>query len=204
MQDQDTFELLDAADGAAFEDLYRIYTESIAAGEQKSRDQIATSAGRPDYRFLLARRNGRVTGFSILFLPAGEPFALLEYLAVRLEDRSGGVGAELFRRNLPDRFVLVEVDSERSGDREINQRRIRFYRRLGCRRVEGISYILPLSGSPPEMELMIHVPLAIDHLSKSMLENWLRVIYRDVYGCPPEDPRIVRMLESVADPVRFS
>jgi len=200
----DTFEPLAAAGGTAFEDLYRIYTESIAAQEQKSRDRIAAMAGRPDYRVLLARRSGRIVGFSVLFLPAGEPFALLEYMAVDPAERSGGVGSELFRRSLPDRPVLVEVDSDRSGDQAINQRRISFYRRLGCRRAEGISYILPLPGTPPEMDLMIHGAPATDRLSKSELERWLKVIYRDVYGCPPDDPRIARMLEPVADPVRLS
>ena len=198
-----TFEPLGASEGDAFEDLYRIYTESIVVEEQKARDQIAASVERPDYQVLLAKGGGRVIGFSILFLPAGEPFALLEYLAVRPEERSGGVGAELFRRSLPERSVLVEVDSVRSSDRTINQRRISFYRRLGCRRIEGLSYILPLPGSP-EMDLMIHMRPVSDHVSKFELERWLKVIYRDVYGCSPEDPRIGCMMATVSDPVKLS
>jgi GNAT superfamily N-acetyltransferase len=200
----DTFELLDTADGAAFEDLYRIYSESIAVQEQKSRDQIAAMIGRPDYRVLLAKRSGRTVGFSILFAPPGEPFALLEYMAIREADRGGGIGAELFRRCLPDVPMLVEVDSDRSGDQAVNHRRILFYRRVGCRRIEGLSYLLPLPGPPAEMELMIYIPSTIDPIPKSTLEGWLKVIYRDVYGCPPDDPRIARMLEPVADPVRLS
>ena len=200
-----SFESLAAAEGPFFEDFYRIYAESITVREQKPRDQIAALVEQPDYRVLLARKSGRIVGFSVLFLPSQEPFALLEYMAIQEADRSGGIGAELFRRSLPDRPVLLEVDSDLSGDQAINQRRILFYRRLGCRRVEGISYILPLplEGPPPEMDLMIHVPPAIDRLSKSELERWLKVIYRDVYRCSPEDSRIDRMMESVADPVRI-
>lgn len=204
---QDMFEPLAAAEGPAFDDLYRIYQESIAVPEQKPRDQIAAMIGRPDYRVLLARRNGRIVGFSVLFLPSRERFALLEYMAIQETDRNGGIGAELFRRSIPgDIPLLLEVDSDLSGDdRAVNHRRILFYRRLGCRRVEGLSYILPLplEGPPPEMDLMIHAPTMVDHLPKSEVERWLKVIYRDVYGCPPEDPRIVRMMEPVADPVRL-
>lgn len=203
MTNQDTFEPLAAADSSSFEEFYRIYKESIAVREQKPRDQIAALIERPDYRLLLARRSGRIVGFSVVFLPRHEPFALLEYMAIQEAERSGGIGAELFRRSLLDRPVLLEVDSDQSGDWAINHRRILFYRRLGCRRVEGLSYILPLplEGPPPEMDLMIHVPPATDRLSKSELERWLKVIYRDVYGCSADDFRIDQMMESVADPV---
>ena len=202
----DTFEPLDSAGGSAFEDFYRIYVESIAVPEQKTRDQLAAMVERPDYQVLLARRRGQVVGFSILFLSREESFGLLEYMAVEAAQRSGGIGAELFRRSLEaagDAPLLVEVDSDRSGDRAINRRRILFYRRLGCRFVEGISYILPLpsQGPRPEMDLMIQIPPAIDRISKATLERWLKVMYRDVYGCRPDDPRIERMLEPVADPV---
>lgn len=199
----DVFAPLISAGGSSFEDFYRIYVESIAVPEQKPRDQLAAMVDRPDYRVLLAKRSGRIVGFSVLFLPSREPFALLEYMAVRPEDRSGGVGAELFQHSLPDRPVLVEVDSDLSGDQAINHRRILFYRRVGCRRVEGLSYILPLPGPAPEMELMIHLPSTVDQIPKSTLERWLKVIYRDVYGCSADDPRIDRMMEPVADPARL-
>jgi len=202
----DTFEPLDSAGGSAFEDFYRIYAESIAVPEQKSRDQLAAMIERPDYQVLLARRRGQVVGFSVLFLSREESFGLLEYMAVQAAHRSGGIGAELFRRSREvagEAPLLVEVDSDRSGDRAMNHRRILFYRRLGCRFIEGVSYILPLrsEGPRPEMDLLIHAWPAIDRIPKSPVERWLRTMYRDVYGCPPDDPRIALMLEPVADPV---
>jgi hypothetical protein len=200
----DTFEPLISAAGGSFEDLYRIYVESIAVLEQKPRDQIAALVERPDYRVLLARRSERIVGFSVLFLPDQERFALLEYMAIQEADRGGGIGAELFRRSLSDVPLLVEVDSDRSGDRAINHRRILFYQRVGCRRIEGLSYILPLPGPAPEMELMIHSPSTIDQIPKSTLEGWLKVIYRDVYGCSVGDSRIDQMMATVSDPVRIA
>jgi hypothetical protein len=33
------------------------------------------------------------------------------------------------------------------------------------------------------------------------LEGWLKLIYRDVYGCSADDRRIARMLDGVSDPI---
>lgn len=206
-----TVEPLAAADDRSFDELYRIYAEAIAVTEQKPREQVAAMAIRPEYEVLLARSDGRVVGFSILFLPAREPFCLLEYMAVDAGHRSGGVGAALFRHGLRiDRITILEVDSDRAPSPEPPEqdpcrRRQAFYRRLGCRRVEGLSYVLPLEahGAPPEMDLLVHAPPDVESLPKLRLERWLKVVYQEVYGCPPGDLRIRRMLEPVADPARL-
>lgn len=206
------FEPLDVNDDHSFEDLYRIYRKSIPPREQKPKDQIAAMARRPDYKILLAKREGAVIGFSVLFLPGREPFSLLEYMAVEAAERSGGVGSALFLRSLQAIAsvqgaipVLLEVDSKGSDspDHEILWRRQRFYRRHGCLRVEGLSYILPLPMEPPEMDLLVYVPSSIRSISKASLKGWLKVVYRDVYGCSPDDSRIVWMMEPVADPIRL-
>src|SRR4029077_6085642 len=112
------------------------------------------------------------------------------------ERRNRGVGGELFRqttgqvaahdRSLP---ILLEVDSDReaSDDRQIRTRRQQFYRRLGCVRIAGLHYILPLPGvgPVPEMDLMLYSEMPLRQLPKTDLERWLRTIYRDVYRCSP-------------------
>ena len=47
--------------------------------------------------------------------------------------------------------VLFEVDSDReaSSDRAVRTRRIRFYRRLGCVKIAGLRYLMPLRGVGP-------------------------------------------------------
>jgi N-acetylglutamate synthase-like GNAT family acetyltransferase len=197
-----------------FEDFYRIYAESISVREQKSRAQIAAMVLRPDYKILLAKRSGRVIGFSMLFLPAKEPFCLLEYLAVETMQRNTGVGTSLFRHSLQvaalihvEVSLLLEVDSESgsSPDQAIRRRRQQFYRRLGCRRIDGISYLLPLpaEGPPPKMDLMVYLSPAVSSIPKSTLEHWLKVVYQQVYGCSSDDIRITRMMAGVVDPIRL-
>jgi len=171
----------------------------------------------PEYRVWVIKGAGRVDhiqGFSILFLPPAERFALLEYMAVAPERRNHGVGSELFKQTTaratthdPSLPIVLEVDSDReaSADREMRTRRQQFYRRLGCVRISGLHYILPLPGQgpAPEMDLLLYSREPLRQVPKTDLERWLTTIYRDVYRCASDDPRIVQMLRDVSDPVQL-
>ena len=193
MTDPDQLQQLKSCGEPAFRELYEIYAASIAVREQKPEAWVCAMVRAPGYRVWVMKDAGRVEGFSILFLPPAERFALLEYMAVTPQHAS-----------LP---ILLEVDSDReaSGDREMRTRRQQFYRRLGCVRVSRLHYILPLPGQgpPPEMDLMLYWADPLRPLPKGDLERWLGTIYRDVYRCSFDDPRIVEMLHDVSDPVRL-
>ncbi|PYO63360.1 MAG: hypothetical protein DMD49_09665 [Gemmatimonadetes bacterium] len=210
MTDRDQLEQLKSCDGPTFRELYEIYAVSIAARERKPEDWICSMVRAPEYTFWVMKGSGGLEGFSILFLPRAEHFALLEYMAVTPERRNRGVGSALFKRTAtraPSLPILLEVDSDReaSDDREIRTRRQQFYRRLGCVRIAGLHYILPLPGvgPVPEMDLMLYSAEPLRQLPKTQLERWLRTIYRDVYRSSPDDPRIAQMLHDVPDPVRL-
>ena len=211
-------EQLASSEGETFRQLYAIYAGSIAAREQKRESWIAAMIGDPAYRVWVAKAGGLVRGFSILFVPAAGGFALLEYMAVAPAERNHGLGAELFRqtveqavttddRKLP---VLLEVDSDReaSSDRALRTRRERFYRRLGCLRIAGLRYLMPLvgEGAPPEMDLLVYRAEppggpARSEVPRSEVKRWLETIYRDVYHCAPDDPRLAQMVSALPDPV---
>jgi len=208
------YERLVSDEGTSFDAFYRIYAESMPTREQKPRSEIRAMVKRSDYRFVLAKRQSVIIGFSVLFLPPEESFCLLEYMAIDTVYRNAGAGAELFRHCVKDVLseqgditALLEVDSDREecADRAIRRRRQDFYKRLGCSRIDGLSYLLPLPGEgpPPQMDLMVHSsshPLVI---RRPELEHWLKVVYQRVYNCSTHDPRIAQMMESVADPVKL-
>ncbi len=72
-------------------------------------------------------------------------------------------------------------------------------------RIDDLSYILPLPGEgpPPQMDLMIYFQKKAQVISKMQLQHWLELIYRDVYDCLDDDPRIIKMLKPVPDPIRI-
>jgi GNAT superfamily N-acetyltransferase len=207
-----TLAQLKSADGEPFRQLFAIYAASISPREQKPEDWLRAMVAAPEYRVWIAEHTGRVLGFSILFAPPGEGFALLEYMAVAPEKRGHGFGGELFRRTVEHAVtpegaglpVLLEVDSDReaSSDRAVRTRRIRFYRRLGCVKIAGLRYLMPLRGvgAVPEMDLLVY-PAVPAGLARSDLQRWLQAIYRDVYHGSPDDPRIAQMLQPLPDPV---
>ncbi|HET6843334.1 MAG TPA: GNAT family N-acetyltransferase [Candidatus Angelobacter sp.] len=214
MSRADTFEQLRSCNEPAFAEFYRIYTESIAEREQKSKDWICEMVRRHDYRFFLLKRDGHVIGFSILYLSHSEEFDLLEYMAIAAAHRNEGLGSELFRRSMSHATrrgqhvpVLLEVDADREAcpDQTLRARRQKFYRRLGCLRLAELAYILPVPGEgpPPYMDLMIYPDGDLSLIPKSVLERWLRIIYQNVYGCSSDDPRVNQMLLNVSDPVRL-
>jgi len=214
MTDLDQVQQLKSCDGPTFRELYEIYAVSIPARERKPEAWICAMVRAPEYQFWVITGDGRVEGCSILFAPPAERFALLEYMAVTPKRRNHGVGSALFRQTMarvPPQHrsvpVLLEVDSDReaSADRAMRARRQQFYRRLGCVRIAGLHYILPLPGEGPvpEMDLMVYAAEPLRQVAKAELERWLQTIYRDVYRCSPDDSRIAQMLRDVPDPVRL-
>jgi ribosomal protein S18 acetylase RimI-like enzyme len=226
-----TLERLESADGEPFRQLFAIYAASITPREQKPEGWLRAMVASPDYSVWIAQTQQpdasapvapaaaplvpHVLGFSILYMPPGEGFALLEYMAVALEKRGRGFGGELFRRTVEHAVnaagarlpVVLEVDSDReaASDQAVRTRRLRFYRGLGCVRIAGLSYLMPLGGvgPAPEMDLMVYRAEPLVSVPRSDLKRWLQTIYRDVYHCSPDDPRIERMLEPLPDPVLF-
>jgi GNAT superfamily N-acetyltransferase len=191
-------------DEDAFQQLLAIYQVAIIASEQKSPAELRAMLANPRYRFLLAREDERVIGFAILYLPDSGAFWLLEYMAVdqslrskRYGERIFSAAKELAASAAPGAPCVLEVDQP--GDKspaDDASRRLRFYQRLGCRRIAGLAYILPLevAGTPPPMMLLVHGIEDREVLAASEVTEWLRAIYVEVYGQRPDDPRINLMM----------
>lgn len=193
---------------ADFDQAWAIYGEALPAGERKPRAAIEALLRRDDYRFFVLRQQDGVVAFAIYFLSGNEPFALLEYMGSRSDMRGRGIGAALFDLGLAEigePSLLTEVDSDREAgaDRSLRARRKGFYRRLGCRQVMGLHYMMPTvsSDAPPLMDLLIRPAQAAAPLARARLRAWLEEVYVAVYGQRLPDQRIEAMLTGVTDPV---
>jgi len=193
----------------AFNALLRIYTASIAASERKSAKQLAEMIARPEYCFLVAMRGTAAVGFAIAAELRGTDAALLEYMAVKREERGRGIGALLFRAmtELPQfagRFLLIEVDSTREDatDCEERARRKAFYARLGARELGGVRYHMPrvAEAEPPEMELMVFGAELPVRIEKTRVRAWVESLYAQVYGVK-DAARTESMLEKAGEQI---
>jgi len=61
---------------------------------------------------------------------------------------------------------------------------------------------MPLAGdgSPPEMDLLVYIREPLGRLARSEVRRWLETVYRDVYHCSPDDPRLAQMVAALPDP----
>jgi ribosomal protein S18 acetylase RimI-like enzyme len=195
---------------ADFDQAWAIYVEALPARERKPRAAIEALLSRDDYRFFVLTQEEGIVAFAIYFLSGSHPFALLEYMGSRSDVRGRGIGTALFDHGLaeiggPSLLAEVESDREAGADHSIRARRKGFYRRLGCRQVMGLPYVMPtVSGdAPPLMDLLIRPAPAAAPLARARLRAWLEEIYVAVYAQRLPDPRIDAMLAGVADPVRL-
>jgi GNAT superfamily N-acetyltransferase len=201
-------------DPATFQQLLAIYQEAIEPSEQKPADAIAALLRDKRYLVIVSRAGPEVMGFAIAFFPEEGNFWLLEYVAVAVHLRARGIGSRLFREILSaaqSRIgchpCILEVDQAGAAVSIKNdpKRRLRFYARQSCRRLVGLNYILPLSlaGTPPPMHLLVHGLNGQHQVKKELVHVWLSTIYRQVYGCPPDDPRINIMLSPLTSEIEM-
>lgn len=202
------------ARSARFDAALAIYESVIPKAEQKTRAQILASLAHPDVRFWAFERGGEVIGLSIVYAPRREAVMLLEYLAVAPQAQGGGVGSALFTASFaasrmdPGALLLIEVDSEAdavdAAERGVRLKRKQFYRRLGCREVEGFDYILPIEhyGPAPKMNLLVLGP-GSDNLGAARLRQAVSGIYRNVYACDPDDLRIAEMFNGHTETLKL-
>lgn len=196
-----------AGDAQGFAEAFAIYHAAIELTEQRTEANLRKLLLRPDYRFFVAKRDDRIIGMSVAYVPTEDYFWLFEYAAVAPEARGANIGAQLFLASRaiagPGRFGLVEVDADRGSAEQA--RRLRFYQRLGCRRIDGLEYQLPLedNGKPPEMWLLALAAEGFDALDVNIVERWLRTIYEDVYAQRLDDPRLAQMIDPLPDDVKL-
>lgn len=192
-------------DAATLDAAFALYSEAIEKTEQRTEADFRALIQRPDYRFLAAVLDGRLIGVSVSWVPPDANCWLFEYAAVAPDMRSKAVGANLFfaTRMLAgeDRAALIEVDADMGAPEQA--RRLAFYRRLGCRRLAGVDYRLPLDafGTPPPMWLLCLPHSGAIGVSVHAVEAWLRSIYSDVYAKPLDDPRLAQMIDPLPDVV---
>ncbi len=190
----------------ALDAAFALYRDSIELSEQRPEHIFRGLIHRPDYRFLGARLDEELVGIAVSWAPPDADFWLFEYAAVSERLRGNNIGANLFFASRmmagQERTALVEVDAF-TGE-ELQARRLAFYRRLGCRRLAGLDYILPLDafGKPPPMWLLALTSVSDEpSVSVFQIENWLRAIYAGAYTKALDDPRLATMIDPLSDDV---
>lgn len=201
---QITIETLSQEDKDGFDSFYAIYAVSFPPSEQKPKEELVKMLHSPHYTVFIATIEAKSVGFCIFFHYEQTSFYLLEYMAVEPSKKGLGIGSKLFIYAADKIFgrygvkpMLIEIDSpqEKNEEQSLRERRERFYKKLGCRKIEPFDYILAIKSSQvaPSMQLLVYHNGILD-ISKPQLKEWLEDIYVFVYGCAKDDERIGKML----------
>lgn len=201
---QITIETLEQKDKDGFDSFYAIYAISFPLSEQKSKEELLRMLHSPDYTIFISKAEAIIIGFCIIFHCEQTSFYLLEYMAVKSAKKGIGIGSKLFIHAANKIFgsygvkpMLVEIDSpkEKNEEQGSRERRERFYKKLGCRKIEPFDYILALKNNQivPSMQLLVYHN-DMQNILKPQLQKWLEDIYVFVYGCTKDDERISKMI----------
>eukprot|EP01080_Neovahlkampfia_damariscottae_P008001 gene8001-12466_t len=136
-------------EGEIFEDIWNIYTRSFPKEEQREKKQHIEFLGMKDYKLFGFSQNGKVIGFLSCWFLSDEYF-FIAHFAIHPECRASGFGTAVLQKlfSLKDTLdiqnVILEVDDpEFHKNKEICEKRIKFYKRNGLVLNESIKYSQP-------------------------------------------------------------
>jgi GNAT superfamily N-acetyltransferase len=183
-----------------FEQCMDILREAISPETQLPPERLRNLLAGGRYQFFSYRNGDEVVGTALVYFPVRLPFAWLDYFVIHSDLRGKGLGSDLFReiarlsseQSPRLEWLLFEVDDGRDGDAErqaTSERRIAFYRRLGARLLQNVSYKFPSAfGEPLPMRLMAYSLQQNATLSPDMLRRAVADVFTHVHGRNVDDP----------------
>lgn len=161
----------------------------------------------------IARQEQKALAFTKLTRLGQFPVYFMEYLAVDRQSRNRGIGSQIIaflRQDLQDQShagMLLEVEppqSAQGSDRQLRERRIRFYHRLGAARIEDHNaYRMPsaIDGSSLWMQLM-WLPVHAGCLPPASLslQGLLQLIFQEAYPGERNRELLNRILGQIPAP----
>lgn len=182
-------------DNELLKQCFDIYLNYFPPQEIRSLEKTISMIQKDNnYHVIVALQDEKVIGFSFLYLFSSLKFGVLDYIAAIKEFQGKGIGTGIFNfsfhvlgSKIPDGIgLLMEIQKDNvqnSNENEIRKRRIKFYKKLGCKFLNGINYLLPsqIGRNPEEMYLMIKPITNINSLSRNEVSKFVDAIYSKIY-----------------------
>jgi GNAT superfamily N-acetyltransferase len=191
--------------------LEAIYKESFPERLRADLDELLRGVENKTRDLFIATSGNQLLGFGILLPLRPVRILLLEYMAMRSDQRNRGFGGSLFesfiqhsessRDSLGLVFEVEENDKATPAERTLQGRRVRFYRRHGATPVEcAPKYRIPAfdSTGSHHLRLMWRTTSDLAKLSGDLLRDCLRHIFKLSYGRETHDELLQRNLRELA------
>ena len=183
------------------EEILLIYKEAFPLNEQQPIAVIKTRLQQSKEIVIAAIINDKVVGFSFLYDLKKTDFLLLDYLAIKENQRGQNIGGSLLSylkqyASKIKKHLLMEVDDPKYGGEE---KRIDFYQKNGAFCLKDLHYILPaLDNTEPTKQILMVVPYGrIISFSGNEIKELVKILYAELYGISGENEDLKSIIDSI-------
>ncbi len=192
-----------------FEEAIKIYVESFPENERRPIAAIKEMIKMGRSCLMVGKRENDIVMMSLLYPLKGTSFLLVDYLATAKEYRSTGMGRAFLRHilngteDIQPSYIIIEIENPYLDDDETKRKRLRFYRSLGMKELQGVRYVLPpFQGTEPvELILMFFSKEDADHLAGEMVRDLVIRLFGELYNRFDDDEFLTLTLRSILDSV---
>lgn len=179
---------------ADLDEVYPRLVRDFPPAERLERSRVEFLMSKRRYRLILARHRlfDHVLGYAFIFEPESPQVTWLDYMGIESRFQNSGYGTLMFNKiaqmRQPDNLgVFLEVEPINSEDpraREDQERRIRFYERLGAKRLD-VPYQLPTTTDSLPMHLMFRPSSGVHLLPKEVIREAIASAFEYIHSDAP-------------------
>ena len=172
-------------------EVYARFKRDFAADERKDYVHLEMLMVKKKYKLLLAKHKvfNVIIGYSFIYEADAQKVLWLDYMAVDNKFQNAGYGTLLFNKIAESKqegilgiFLEVEIPDENNfALREEQIRRIKFYERLGAKRL-GFDYQLPTNNGGFPMYLYFRPSPNVRVLPKEMIKETISSAYEYIHS----------------------
>ncbi|MBE9222215.1 GNAT family N-acetyltransferase [Cyanobacterium stanieri LEGE 03274] len=169
-----------------------LYEQSFPLSEKLSCNVIKNKIETRIFQLWIKKDQEKVILMAILSPLPQTNFTLLGYLATSPEYRGQGLGKDFMifiqeQLQKHNQWLLLEVENPLfPPDKELKQRRVNFYLRLGAKIIKDVPYLLPKLSKQksPEMILMVYPDYQTYEIDNLLIEQLITLVYQYFYDQP--------------------
>lgn len=202
---------IELVDGGKHElkDVYQQFISDFAIVELKNYEQLEFLLCRKNYKLLLAKdiTINEIVGYAFIYELKQLNAIWLDYIAVIKKYRNQGYGTVFFNEishyNEDGLGVFIEVEIPEESHNKKNQlRRIKFYERLGAKKLH-LPYLFPTNNGGFPMFLYFRPSSNIRKLPKKLIQEAVTDVFENIHTDVKNRENILRKFFSTIEDEHF-
>lgn len=193
-------------------DVYARFQNDFPADERKDYAHLEKLMTKRKYRLLLARHKvfNEIIGYAFVYQIDNQKVLWLDYMAIDVKFQNAGYGTLLFNKiaeskeeGIVGMFLEVEIPNEEDGEYQDQIRRIRFYERLGAKRLE-FRYELPTNNGGFPMHLYFSPSSNVRVLPKEQIKETIASAFEYIHSDVSQRDEILKTFVSEVSDAYFN